>query len=319
MKLIYRPAIILTVALFGVLVPISVVSAQEQVAAPQDQAPQDVFAQLDELRRSNAELGARMLQLNANNAELDGRIETLQFLLGQSRQQVNQMQVDDAEIDRLIRRLNSTVSSQGQRIEELEQSLAALTLRIDEETVLNTDVMVAPAPTGTVALVAPVEETPVASDNTAMMTGTGQTIASQATEPAAPAALPEGATSLFAEGKSRLLRFDYVGAEAAFEAFIERFPDDPQAGEAQYWLGEALYQQDAFGLAGQAYTGMIRAYPDNPRAPEALVKLARAMRLSGDTERACGALDILPQRYPDASGVTNLLASGERVKSGCDE
>lgn len=318
MKLIHSPVILSTIALFAALVPVSVAFAQEQVAAPQNQAAQDVSAQLDELRRSNAELGAQMLQLSANNAELDGRIETLQFLLAQSREQVNQMQVDDAEIGRLIRRLNSTVSSQGQRIEELEQNLAALTLRIDEEQVFQTDVVVAPEPAATATLVAPAD---VADAGAASAIETGQTIAAQAAVPAAPAApvaLPTEATPLFAEAKSRLLRFDYAGAEAAFEAFIERFPDDPQAGEAQYWLGEALYQQEAYGLSGQAYAGMIRAYPDNPRAPEALAKLARAMRLSGDTERACGALDILPQRYPDASGVTNRLASGERVKSGCD-
>ena len=123
---------------------------------------------------------------------------------------------------------------------------------------------------------------------------------------------------MFAEAKARLLQFDYAGAETAFRSFLTSFGDDAQAGEAQYWLGEALYQQQAYSEAGQAYTTMIREYPDDARAPEALAKLARSMRLVGDTERACRMLDLLPTRYPEASGVTRNLANGERVRSGCD-
>ena len=131
-------------------------------------------------------------------------------------------------------------------------------------------------------------------------------------------ALPGEAAPLFGEAKSRLLQFDYAGAEEAFRAFLARFGDDPQAGEAQYWLAEVLYQQEAYAESGAAYTDMIRSYPDDPRAPEALAKLARSMRLVGDTEQACNALNLLPQRYPNASGVTRNLAAGERVRSGCE-
>ncbi|MEZ5998826.1 MAG: tol-pal system protein YbgF [Hyphomonas sp.] len=130
-------------------------------------------------------------------------------------------------------------------------------------------------------------------------------------------ALPGDAGPLFAAAKAKLIQFDYAGAEAAFRAFIDQFADDPQAGEAHYWLAEALYQQKAYADSGAAYTTMIRSYPDDPRAPDALVKLARAMRLIGDKEKACLALDTLPKRYPSASGVTRDLAAVERTKSGC--
>ena len=42
------------------------------------------------------------------------------------------------------------------------------------------------------------------------------------------------------------------------------------------------------------------------------------MRLLGETERACTALNALPQRYPNASGVTVNLAAVERTRAGCD-
>ncbi len=63
---------------------------------------------------------------------------------------------------------------------------------------------------------------------------------------------------------------------------------------------------------------MIREYPDDARAPDALVKLARSMRLVGDTDKACNALAILPEQYPNASGVTRNLAALESTRSGCD-
>ena len=62
---------------------------------------------------------------------------------------------------------------------------------------------------------------------------------------------------------------------------------------------------------------MIRSFPDDERAPDALARLARSMRLIGETERACQALRTLPQRYPNASRVVRDLAAVERTRSGC--
>ncbi|MEM7493737.1 MAG: tol-pal system protein YbgF [Pseudomonadota bacterium] len=295
-------------------------------------------------RIATAEVGARITDLNAKNAELNGKVETLEFLLSQSRDQVNQMQADDTEIAQLIQRLERRLAAQDTKIRELESKLTSVQATIigvpldgTVEAAGNTEVVVtggAGAQTSTTRIVdaqtegrtirststvtsqptritRTLRETPIGTDTSdALQQGTlGQISASN---------LPGEAGPLFAEAKSRLLRFDYEGAEGAFRLFIDEFGDDPQAGEAQYWLAESLYQQEAYAESGQAYTDMIRTYPDDPRAPEALAKLARAMRLVGDTERACNALNLLPQQYPNASGLTQNLARGERVRSGCD-
>ena len=129
--------------------------------------------------------------------------------------------------------------------------------------------------------------------------------------------LPGEAGALFTEARARLIRLDYAGAEEAFQAFIDQFGKDQQAGEAHFWLGEALHQQQAYAESGAAYTTMIRSYPDDVRAPDALVRLARAMRFLGESTKACTALDTLPKRYPDASRVVRDLAAVERTRSGC--
>lgn len=297
---------------------------------------------VEDLRVSNAQLRARMTGIEADKAQLNGKIETLEFQLSQSRDQINRMQSDDAELGSLITRLESRLSDQENTISDLSQQIAALRPepaflsseagRVgsanrdldDEDTVTAMSAEEASSTgvnTGPTRIVRRVE-----GDSDALQTGgaitqigpDGQALPQGSLGTLSASALPGNAGELFAEAKSRLLQFDYAGAENAFRAFLTQFGDDPQAGEAQYWLAEVLYQQEAYPESGAAYTDMIRSYPDDPRAPEALAKLARSMRLVGDTSQACNALDLLPQRYPNASGVTKNLAAGERVRSSCD-
>ncbi|WOR14824.1 tol-pal system protein YbgF [Hyphomonas sp. FCG-A18] len=290
-------------------------------------------------RAATANVGSQITDLKADNAALNGKVETLEFLLSQSREQVNQMQADDAELAQLIDRLEKRLSSQDAKIRSLEAQMRQAATVAQPFAATGAGETQNSAPTTETTGNRPQSLTPQAASETttapAQVTGQPTRIVRTTTttrdQLAGENALPQGtlgtvsasslpgeAGPLFAEAKNRLLRFDYTGAELAFRAFLEDFGDDPQAGEAQYWLAEALYQKEAYAESGQAYTDMIRAYPDDPRAPEALAKLARAMRLVGDTDRACNALDLLPQRYPNASGLTKNLAAGERVRSGCD-
>lgn len=302
--------------------------AQRQAQISQGVTSGQLAATLADLQNTNADLGVQLTELQADNARLNGQVETLEFLLGQSREQVNQMQVDDAALDRLVSELEAKIDRQENQIEALERKLNQVALRFDEMNALESGPIGSPvelSAAGTEA--APLDLStsgPATGGPTQLALGTNgsENVASGLPEGTlgtiSASDLPGDAGALFDDAKSRLLRFDYDGAEVAFRAFLDQFGDDPQAGEAQYWLGEALYQKEAYAESGQAYTKMIREYPDDPRAPEALAKLARSMRLVGDTDRACSALDILPQRYPDASGLTRNLAAGERARSGCD-
>lgn len=296
---------------------------------------------VNEVRASNAELRARMTGIESDKARLTGKVETLEFLLSESRDEINRMQSDDAELARLITRLEGRLSDQEKTISDLSQKVTALQPEpaflssnsrdeiTDQQS--ETEISAAQLDTGMQASETGIDNGPTrivrrneATDVTAQGAAptqigpNGQPLPQGSLGTLPASSLPGGAGPLFAEAKSRLLQFDYPGAEMAFRSFLSQFSDDPQAGEAQYWLAEVLYQQQAYPESGAAYTDMIRSYPDDPRAPEALAKLARSMRLVGDTDQACNALNLLPQRYPNASGVTRNLAAGERVRSGCD-
>ena len=295
----------------------------------------ELAATIEDMRASNAELRARMTGIESDKARLNGKLETLEFLLSESRDQINRMQSDDAELARLIEALETKVSDQDDTITELNRRLrdmqpepAFLSSPANESGASeatdpaqrfsdgSNDVQV--ASTGGPTSIVRSGDALATSDQPVQIGPDGQPLPQGSLGTLPASALPGDAGPLFAEAKRRLLRFDYPGAETAFRSFLSQFGDDPQAGEAQYWLAEVLFQQDAFPESGAAYTDMIRSYPDDPRAPEALAKLARSMRLVGNIEQACAALNLLPQRYPNASGVTKNLAAGERVRSSCD-
>ena len=296
---------------------------------------------IEELRSSNAQLRARMTGIESDKARLNGKVETLEFLLSETRDGINRMQTDDAELARLISQLEARLDAQDETIADLNRRLVALQPEpaflaperpaqgFDDagsgdlgsgEALAESDSTVSPAEVSgpTRLLPASGAGAPPVTESPGQIGPDGQPLPQGSLGTLSASALPGDAGALFAEAKSRLLTFDYAGAEQAFRAFLEQFGEDPQAGEAQYWLAEVLYQQKAYPESGAAYTDMIRSYPDDPRAPEALAKLARSMSLVGDTEQACNALDLLPQRYPNASGVTRNLAAGERARAGCD-
>ena len=334
----YRSLTFALTALF-VISAAPLADAQRQRAeVVQGVTSNQLAATVEELRVNNAQMRARMTGLESDKAQLNGKVETLEFLLSQSRDEINRMQTDDAELERLISRLEERLDAQDKVIADLTRRLTALQpepaflaagsgdaqtsadapANSDSETAEDAVTVASAGPTRIVRRSeTETEASPSVIQSVDADSETGDLPqGSLGTIPAS--ALPGEAGPLFAEAKSRLLQFDYGGAETAFRAFLSAFGDDPQAGEAQYWLAEVLYQQEAYAESGAAYTDMIRSYPDDPRAPEALAKLARSMRLVGDTDQACNALDILPQRYPNASGVTKNLAAGERVRAGCD-
>ena len=272
----------------------------------------DLSVQVDQARQSAADL---LVQVNRQQDEistLSGRVESLEFQLGRATEANEELLTDNETLARDAQAMRQTLDRQARAIAGMQ-----VILGIEPEPVTDTfsDVdpagqsyaMTAPASNGRgVDSSGPVQLSPSSSGLPEGSLGTLS--ASQ---------LPGEAGALFAEAKARLIRLDYAGAEEAFQSFIDQFGKDPQAGEAHFWLGEALHQQQAYAESGAAYTTMIRSYPDDVRAPDALVRLARAMRFLGESTKACTALDTLPKRYPNASKVVRDLAAVERTRSGC--
>ena len=247
------------------------------------------------LRQQTASLVVEMNDLTAVNAELNGKVETLEFMLNRSRQQVEAMQEDDRRIAELIEVLESRLESQNERIAMLENQLAGGSPSASNASARSSN---KPSTQRKRPVEAPVIELAEIDIN----------------DPNLPADMGK----LMNEAKSRFSKFDYDGAQIAFRVYLEKFGDSKHAGEARYWLGESFYHIKQYVHAGRVYQELLQTEPDHTRASGALVKLARTMRQLGDTEAACRALGALSQRYPDAETGTLRLASLERARSSCD-
>ncbi|MBI1400126.1 tol-pal system protein YbgF [Hyphomonas sp.] len=274
----------------------------------------DLSVQVDQARQAAADLLIQVNRLETQLSNVNGRVEALEFELSRTRDANNDLLTDNETLARDAAALRQQVDKQARAIAAMQMMLG---IEPEPEPIETYSALGdTGAPQG-FALAQPQSNgRGIDSSGPAQLaTGSALPEGSLGTLPASQ--LPGEAGALFAEAKARLIRLDYAGAEEAFRAFIDQFGKDPQAGEAYFWLGEALHQQQAYADSGAAYTTMIRSYPDDVRAPDALVRLARAMRFLGETEKACTALDTLPKRYPDATKVVRDIAAVERTRSGC--
>lgn len=97
-----------------------------------------------------------------------------------------------------------------------------------------------------------------------------------------------------------LVRHDLPTAEAAFSAFLQNHPDDPLAGNAQYWLGETFYARERYEDAAVAFLEGYQTYPDSPKASDNLLKLGMSLARIDRKEEACTTFAKLSQDFPNA-------------------
>ena len=138
-------------------------------------------------------------------------------------------------------------------------------------------------------------------------------------EPApAPAEAKKGsAADDFARARQLMLSGDYDGAQAAFAAFVEAYPDNARAPEARYWWGKTLAVKGANAQAATAYIGAIRGWPKASWAPDALVELARSLTALKKPQDACATLAELPKRYPKAPPAVTARAAATAKQAKC--
>ena len=290
----------------------------------------------DVLARQTARMGVLEQQLS----DLTGRIENLEFQLRQSQtarddaMQDNRMLTDklaklEAKVDDLSRR--TVLPEQGMYSRPLPSNQPIPDQRPQGQATGTWSGSQQGQPSGPQDLRGAPYETPNSGNRvTSVYTGrptdgmppsnntpSGEDLSSGSLGTISATRLPGGAGELFQLGRNRLLSFDYVGAEQAFRAFLDEFGDDPQAGEAYYWLGEALYNQGDFAGSARFFTTMLQEYPDDPLRGEGLVKLARSLREVGETKKACAFLSRMNDVAPDASKATRQRALQEQQRSGC--
>ncbi len=99
--------------------------------------------------------------------------------------------------------------------------------------------------------------------------------------------------------------FYYAGqfdmAIDAFTDFINRFPDSPDAAEAQFYIGESHYSSQRHKEALAAYAAVISQYSTSPRVPDAYYKQGLSYEQLGQKADAIKNYELLRREYPDST------------------
>lgn len=93
----------------------------------------------------------------------------------------------------------------------------------------------------------------------------------------------------------------YQAATHGFETFLQRFPNNSYASNAQFWLSDCYFNQQQYALAIQEFERVLNDYPSAPKSPDALLKIAIAKLQLGETDEARQAVDTLTRRYPKST------------------
>jgi len=125
------------------------------------------------------------------------------------------------------------------------------------------------------------------------------------------------AEAQYKAGYDAIVRGDYAFAEDQFRQFIQLYPKDPQAPDATNWLGEALLQQQNYDDAADILLKGYQAYQSSPRAPDLLLKLAIAMAGAGEQDVACRTFFKVGELYPKQPQAFLQKLKDEKAKAQC--
>lgn len=97
-------------------------------------------------------------------------------------------------------------------------------------------------------------------------------------------------------------------AYSEFSQYLQYFPNTELAANAQYYLGEISYNRSDYNGAVKAFDAVLERYPDNPKTPDAHYMKALALLKTNQRTRAAGELRILVQNYPHTDDARKALA-----------
>jgi TolA-binding protein len=110
--------------------------------------------------------------------------------------------------------------------------------------------------------------------------------------------MPEDKEALWKEAQTRLSGGMREEARRFLRAFIQRFPTDPRASQAQLQVGQSLAQEFKHGLAVAEYLAVMSRFSRSPEVPEAMWQLGESyVAMKYCTDAKAIFLD-LSKRYP---------------------
>ncbi len=117
-------------------------------------------------------------------------------------------------------------------------------------------------------------------------------------QPAFAQITPGNPEQLFALAYSDYSRGADALALSEFRQYAGTFPDSELADNAEYWIGEILYEQKKYQDAADAFSRVFDIAPKGDKAAIALYKRALALAEMGRRDEAVAQLNALVKAYP---------------------
>jgi tol-pal system protein YbgF len=112
-------------------------------------------------------------------------------------------------------------------------------------------------------------------------------------------------------------RADYPAAEDAFRDFLKKYPNDPLAGTAHYWLGETFYARGQYSEAASTFAEGYKRFPKGTKAADDLLKLGMSLARANQKQNACVALAQLDRDFRNPGSAIKERAASEKKRLGC--
>ncbi len=114
-----------------------------------------------------------------------------------------------------------------------------------------------------------------------------------------------------------VLHKDYALAEQAFRDFLRKYPDGKLVPDAQYWLGESMFQRQRYRDAAESFLAVSTKYEHSGKAPESLLRLGQSLAALNQKEAACATLAEVGRKFPRASASVKTGVTQEQKKAHC--
>lgn len=96
----------------------------------------------------------------------------------------------------------------------------------------------------------------------------------------------------------------YSDARSKFQEFINKYPNDQLAGNAQYWIGETYYSVNDMKNAMKSFQDVLSKFPKSNKIPDAMLKIGYVQEKQGKKQEAIATFQNLLKKYPKSKPAT---------------
>src|SRR5712671_203340 len=111
---------------------------------------------------------------------------------------------------------------------------------------------------------------------------------------------PTDRGALYNLGRQKLDQGQPAKARDLLQDFLNRYPKDELAANAQYWLGETYYAEKKWNDAIVEFQKVLKEYKGSDKVPDALLKIGMSFQAQGDCQNALLFFDEVGQAHKTA-------------------